>query len=168
MKSYKFKVCLLGDKGVGKTSLIRRFVHNEFDDFYLPTIGTSVEKKVVPTEDGEASLMVWDILGEEGFDTLRAMYFRGAAGGIFVCDCTDKETVWNIEKWIESLRKVSGKTAVCIFVNKWDLANREVSEADLAPFIQRYGATLLTTSAKTGENVETGFEAIVAQMMANM
>ncbi|MFQ5909992.1 MAG: ADP-ribosylation factor-like protein, partial [Thermoplasmata archaeon] len=114
--SMKVKVCLVGDFQVGKTSLIRRFVQDEFDDRYLETIGTKVTKKTVnvdhPSEDGilRVKLLVWDIMGRKEFgDLLREAYFYGAKGIVAVCDLTRPETVDSLREWIDSVVRVTGE-----------------------------------------------------------
>ncbi len=89
MVSLSAKICLLGDYAVGKTSLVRRFVYNMFEDKYLSTIGVKVSRKVVAVPRGddvvELVLMLWDLAGSEEFDSVRASYLRGAAGALVVC-----------------------------------------------------------------------------------
>ncbi|MCX6658706.1 MAG: GTP-binding protein, partial [Euryarchaeota archaeon] len=97
----KVKVCFIGDAGVGKTSLIKRYVLDVFDDRYIATIGTKVTKKIVDV-DGQAKVMmlVWDIMGQKGFrELLREAYFFGAHGAIAVCDLTNKETLEELRYW---------------------------------------------------------------------
>ena len=92
MKQYSKKICLLGDFSVGKTSLVRRFVHNRFDDQYISTIGVKVSRKtvVLPVADDlvELTLMVWDLAGSQGTTPIAASYLRGAVGAVLVCDLT--------------------------------------------------------------------------------
>ena len=105
MKAISKKVCLLGDFAVGKTSLVRRFVLNIFEDRYLSTIGVKVSRKTVVTPGPgdliELTLMLWDLAGSEEFDQVRASYLRGASGAVLVCDLTRPETQWDFaEPWI--------------------------------------------------------------------
>ena len=98
MVTLSAKVCLLGDYAVGKTSLVRRFVYNMFDDRYLSTIGVKVSRKVVALaredEVVELTLMLWDLAGSEEFDSVRASYLRGAVAGLIVCDLTQPTSLW--------------------------------------------------------------------------
>ena len=88
-KEYKVKVCLVGEKAVGKTSLIRRYVLNMFDDGYITTIGTKVSKKEVMVNDTiKVTMLIWDILGQDEFQFLHATYYQGSAGALIVCDGT--------------------------------------------------------------------------------
>src|SRR3990170_5444557 len=127
-KQYKVKVCLVGEKAVGKTSLIRRFVLNTFDDRYITTIGTKVSKKEItvwkPEEGIEwaVDMTVWDIMGEKGFrELLKDAYFFGAQGVLAVADITRQRTLEDLDDWIDGVFRVVGKIPVMIAVNKVDL-----------------------------------------------
>lgn len=157
------KICLLGDAAVGKTSLVRRFVYNLFDDKYLSTIGVKVSRKIVavPRADGvvELTMMLWDLAGSEEFDRVRSSYLRGAAGAILVCDLTRPETVDSLRVYAASLSKVNPNAQVLILgANKYDLVDRQV--LDLAQ-IERVAADLNASyylvSAKTGHEVDNLF-----------
>lgn len=159
----KTKVCLIGDFQVGKTSLIRRFVLDEFDDRYLETIGTKVSKKSLnvdhPSEGGilRVDLMVWDIMGSKKFgDLLREAYFYGTDGIIGVCDVTRPETVDGLRDWIDAVVRVTGEIPVHIIANKSDL-EWKVDEQAIEEFAKSYESPHHITSAKTGDNVEVVF-----------
>jgi len=158
------KVVVIGDPAVGKTSLIKRFVQDVFDDRYLNTIGAKVMKKelgVNRPDTGEIvdlKLILWDIAGQETFSTVKKAYYRGASGAIVVCDLTRKDTMEHMHRWIENLFDVSDVVPMAIICNKNDLGEEveftlEDVEAEYAP----YGAPVYTTSAKMGENVEMVF-----------
>jgi small GTP-binding protein len=158
------KVVVIGDPAVGKTSLIKRFVQDVFDDRYLNTIGAKVMKKelgVNRPDTGEIvdlKLILWDIAGQETFDNVKKAYYRGASGAIVVCDMTRKETMENMHRWIENLFDVSDVVPMVIICNKNDLAEEtqfdvEKVEGEYAP----YGAPVFSTSAKLGDNVEMVF-----------
>ena len=165
MDEWKLKICLLGDKAVGKTSTIRRFVYNVFDEKYQSTIGTTIDKKDIEVDDKKVTLMVWDILGEEGFDTLRSMYFKGAKGALFVADATNKESLDNIDKWLSAVYDTNGKIPVVILCNKWDKKYKEISWDEIKVIADRYSCEFLITSAKTGENVEEAFQILTSSML---
>jgi len=170
----KVKVCFIGDAGVGKTSLIKRFVLDVFDDRYIATIGTKVTKKIVDVQgpDGQAKVMmlVWDIMGQKGFrELLREAYFFGAHGAIAVCDVTNKETVEELRYWIKALTDVAGDVPIVFAANKADLENdRVVKEQDLTEMAAKYKAKAFPTSAKTGQNVEAVFKALALGISEKM
>ncbi len=160
----KYKVCLIGDAAVGKTSLIRRFVYNDFDDKYLLTLGTRISKKALNVKDDKGrdfnvNLIIWDIMGQKGFrELLKEAYFYGAKGILAVCDMTRRETLDDLEAWLKDVHAVSGKVPAIFLGNKADLKEKQaISNGDLGRAAQSYSSPYFLTSAKTGENVEEAF-----------
>ena len=168
----KVKICLVGEGAVGKTCLIRRFVHDQFDDRYISTLGAKVSKKELHVDGSagpiEVDMTIWDIMGEKGFrELLKEAYFHGAQGVLAVCDITRKETVDDLGDWIAAVVKVTGSVPAQFLANKVDLVDqRAVTEAEIRALADRYGAPFLFTSAKTGENVEAGFAGL-ARLIAS-
>lgn len=162
------KVVLVGDKAVGKTSLIRRYVVDQFDDRYLLTLGTKVTKKVVevdvPEKDLHVSLdmNIWDIMGQVGFRELaKEAYFLGARGLIAVMDLTRKDTLETIGAWIKAVQDVTGPVPKVLVANKRDLADQAAfGQTQVGEAAARFGCPYLLTSAKTGDNVEAVFRRI--------
>jgi small GTP-binding protein len=167
----KVKVCFIGDAGVGKTSLIKRYVLDVFDDRYIATIGTKVTKKIVDV-DGQVKVMmlVWDIMGQKGFrELLREAYFFGAHGAIAVCDLTNKETLEELRYWIKALTDVAGDVPIVFAGNKVDLENdRVIKDEDFQELASKYKGKAYLTSAKTGQNVEAVFKALAEAMAEKM
>jgi len=172
------KIVLLGESAVGKTSLIRRFVHDEFSDSYISTIGTKVSKKVLNInfegQETEVNLMIWDMLGREGYMSTQARQIVGAQGIIIVADITRPETLTNLEKyWIPMILRTIGtvKLPFVFLGNKVDLADEDALASALevmGDLEQRYNHgmkqyipehlnTWFMTSAMTGEKVEDAF-----------
>ena len=166
------KVVLLGNPSVGKTSTMRRFVEDTFDEAYLSTIGSNVNKKTVTIVDDDfnainMTLMIWDVAGDKACDTLKRAYYRGAHGAIVVCDITLESSFKELDNWLENVHDIVGEIPVIIVGNKADLADlREVDFSDLQASAERYGTHAYETSARTGENVEMVFQTI-ARMMAS-
>ncbi|KYK28726.1 MAG: hypothetical protein AYK23_05475 [Candidatus Proteinoplasmatales archaeon SG8-5] len=166
------KVILLGDGAVGKTSLIRRYVEDQFDDDYIFTIGVKVTRKdVTIRKDGEelqVVLMIWDILGQTDYHQIQTESFKGASGALLVCDLTRKETLDSLGKyWIPQFEKAVGKVPRVILGNKADLRKKKMPAEEFTSGIQRMsmGSLCLETSAKTGQNVAEAFEAIAMQLV---
>ncbi|MCX6030798.1 MAG: GTP-binding protein [Chloroflexi bacterium] len=156
------KVCLLGDFAVGKTSLVRRFVYNLFEDKYISTIGVKVSRKVVAvprTRDVvELTLMLWDLAGSEEFDRVRTSYLRGAAGAILVCDLTRPDTLDSLRAYAGLLRDANPGIQLAVAANKRDLTDQQrVAESQLAAAATGLNAPYTLTSARTGDEVETLF-----------
>jgi small GTP-binding protein len=161
---YIIKLCLLGEGAVGKTSLVRRYVYDVFDDKYLISFGTKVSKKNLKVGDNEIDLMIWDILGQRFNESLHAAYYRGAAGALAVCDYTRPETVRNLKSWLGSFRSVVGDMPVIILCNKADL-EKDISLKEVEEFGREVGCPVLETSAKTGLNVELAFQEIGKKLL---
>lgn len=170
LKHVKAKVCLVGDVAVGKTSLIKRFVTDNFDDRYIATVGTKVTKKTVEViwkgSPATLDLMVWDIMGEKGFRSLlRDAYFEGAQGVIAVCDVTRKETFYDLNNWVTMVRKQIGDVPIVFLGNKSDLTERVVvSEEELARMGSIHGAAHYLTSAKSGRGVNEAFRVLAERV----
>jgi small GTP-binding protein len=170
----KVKVCFIGDAGVGKTSLIKRFVLDVFDDRYIATIGTKVTKKIVEVQDRgqpvKVMMLVWDIMGQKGFrELLREAYFFGAHGAIAVCDLTNRETVEELRYWIKALTDVAGDVPIVFAGNKADMeSDIVVRESEIQEMASKYKAKAFLTSAKTGQNVESVFKALGQAMAEKM
>ncbi len=161
---YIIKLCLLGDGAVGKTSLVRRYVFDVFDDKYLTSFGTKVSKKSLSLGDASVDLMIWDILGQKTYESLHAAYYRGAAGAMAVCDFTRPETMRSLKSWIGNFRSIVGDMPVVILGNKADLEKAFPTE-DLESLGRSAGCDVLETSAKTGLNVEQAFLDIGKKML---
>jgi small GTP-binding protein len=159
----KRKICLIGDWGVGKTSLIKKYVFDQFDDKYITTLGTKVTKKRMKFKISEEKLidinfMIWDIMGQEEFKKIQLMAFKNSNGAFIVCDVTRRETLETITNWKTNLYKVTGKIPLVILANKSDLQNEaEFTNNDLAEVTEKINIPYYFTSAKTGENVENAF-----------
>jgi small GTP-binding protein len=165
-RKLKVKVCLVGEKAVGKTSLIKKFVLDIFDDKYITTIGTKITKKsMVYDQWGKEihlDLMIWDIMGQASFRSLlKDAYFYGAHGILAVADVTRPETVPALHEWLNSTREVVGDVPVVFMANKCDLENEaKVDQAMLDEEFERYHSKSFFTSAKTGDNITDAFQLI--------
>src|SRR6266704_2144564 len=155
----KAKVWLVGEAAVGKTSLIRRYVLDQYDDRYETTLGAKVTKKELSIPIKEKHLEVhldmtiWDVMGEETFrELLRKAYFAGSRGVLAVADLTRRSTLDGVSGWIDAVGKVVMRVPVLIAVNK----------ADLEKVAEGCGAEFLMTSAKTGAGVERAFQRLGA------
>lgn len=185
VKKLMKKIVLIGDSAVGKTSLIRRFVHEEFSDSYISTIGTKVSKKQMELkfkgEEYDFNLMIWDMLGREGYVASQARQMVGAQGVIVVGDITRPETLQSIEKyWIPMMMRTIGTVKLpFIFIgNKSDISDEdsltnalEVMEDletrynhGMREKIPKELNTWFLSSAKTGEKVEETFESMAHLM----
>jgi small GTP-binding protein len=161
------KICLVGDFGVGKTSLIRRFVDRQFSDKYLSTVGVKISRKVVdlmntdPDNKKELQLLIWDIEGSNKFKAIAPTYFQGARGAIIVADVTQQETLTSINSHIQSFLLVNPQASIVIALNKSDLIEAEYLEEIRQKYQCNSNSHVLSTfitSAKTGNNVDEMFQ----------
>ncbi|UCE36646.1 MAG: GTP-binding protein [Thermoplasmata archaeon] len=168
------KVCFLGDSSVGKTSLIKKYVYDIFDDSYLMTMGTKVTKKQISIEMPKydkifnLTFMIWDIIGDIHFrGLLHHSYLHGAGGALLVCDITRPETMESLNNWMESLQGEGDANIPTIFIgNKSDLQGKEkVNEKDMEMLAEIHSSLWYLTSAKTGVNVEEAFKTLGKRMI---
>jgi small GTP-binding protein len=163
----KVKVCLVGEHAVGKTSLIKRYVLNEYDDRYIVTLGAKVSKKEMLLEPKGAEpvqmdMTIWDIMGSKGFrELLREAYFHGAQGILAVADITRYDTLEDLDSWVESVFRTVGEIPVVFTVNKMDLKDQAAfGEEQVKQATEAFDAPYFYASAKTGENVENVFRSL--------
>jgi len=169
---FKKKVCLLGDGAVGKTSLIRRYVFDDFDDMYITTIGAKVTKKVLVKKAKETNqqtkltLMIWDILGQRGLQQLHNMYYASSHAAMLVCDYTRRETFEALKTWRTDLFGVTKNVPIILLVNKIDLKKQgQIKMSEIEDLAKEWKCDYFLTSAKTGENVERSFKRLGNQLI---
>jgi small GTP-binding protein len=164
----KVKIALVGEAAVGKTSLIRRYVEDTFDDRYISTLGSKVSLKKLwltarsdPSKQLEVQLSIWDLIGERSYlDTLHREYLKGAQGIIAVCDVTRYSTFEALDQWIPAAFRIAGQVPLALVVNKLDLKDQVMclyDEQEPREKAERYGGFAHWASAKTGENVNPIF-----------
>lgn len=158
------KICLLGDGGVGKTSLIGRYVLNSYSDEYIRSIGTKVSKKVIEYDDTQLTLMIWDVLGQKSQRSLHAAYYRGANGVLLVCDNAREETLLHLPSWKKDLEDVTGPIPLVSIINKADL-DSALSERAISEVSSTLGKSPIYTSAKRGEGVQMAFESLGSEII---
>ncbi len=163
-EKYGFKIIVIGDPAVGKSSLIRRFADNKFEQSYLPSIGADFTLKVVEFEKIQAILTIWDIGGQREFDNIRNFYYYGANAGIMVFDVTRPETYDHLmNHWAPQFRSGVGEPNIpsVILANKVDLTvDRKITASRCKQLSEQLGYPIFETSAKSGENVHAAFEQI--------
>jgi small GTP-binding protein len=164
----KKKICMVGAFGVGKTSLVSRFVHSIFSEKYQTTVGVKIDKKVMQHPAGEITLILWDLAGEDALTTVRPANLKGAAGYILVMDGLRRNTLAvAIDLHARVSDAVGNVPFVCV-VNKADLRESwEIQPADLDALVAR-GWTVVETSAKTGTAVEGLFRTLTDAMMQEL
>ena len=172
-KEYVFKITILGDSAVGKTSLINQFVESSFEDDYKPTLGANIIRKDVTIGDVNAKvrLIMWDLAGQEKYNVIRSMYFQGCVGALLVFDLTRHNTFDNIKsKWLKDFKNYVKKEGAYILIgNKVDLNDQRVVTTEEGTNLAKEinASDFIETSAKYGENVEKAFKNLVFQILRN-
>jgi small GTP-binding protein len=158
----KQKVCMVGAFAVGKTSLVQQHVHSIFSSRYHSTVGVKIDKKSLSVGEQPVELIIWDLHGEDDFQTLPMSYLRGSSGLIYVVDGTRRLTLDVALQLLERAESALGKLPSVVALNKSDLSEGwEVSSGDLVRIAER-GLPMFHTSAKTGGSVDALFLAIAA------
>lgn len=172
IRRMKTKLVLLGESGVGKTSLIRRFVLNEYEDAYVPTVGTKVSKIELTVPHGadmdvQMDMAIFDITGQKGFrDLVRESYYHGAQGLLAVCDFTQKDSLSALNDWIPTALEIAGDVPAYLVANKKDLeAKRVLGDEEIRRVAESFAAPLILASARTGEFVEDAFNLLAIEMV---
>mmetsp|Transcript_10838 Transcript_10838/g.29496 ORF Transcript_10838/g.29496 Transcript_10838/m.29496 type:complete len:214 (-) Transcript_10838:92-733(-) len=162
----KHKVVFLGDEAAGKTSLVRRYMYDTFEDNIQATIGMDFQSKNVHIEDRTVRLQLWDTAGQERFRSLIPSYIRDAAAAVIVYDITKKGSFAGTRKWISDVRDERGSDALVALVgNKSDLEDqREVSTEEGRQQAEELGVTFAETSAKLGNNVSALFQDLATSL----
>mmetsp|Transcript_14358 Transcript_14358/g.22446 ORF Transcript_14358/g.22446 Transcript_14358/m.22446 type:complete len:352 (-) Transcript_14358:187-1242(-) len=162
-----FKLVLIGDATVGKTSLLLRFADDSFKDNYISTIGVDFRFRTLTIDNDLVKLQIWDTAGQERFRTITSAYYRGSDGVILIYDITNMESFEHVRDWLEDVHKVTGTTIPKLIVgNKSDLQHmRQVNVMQAQQFAMSAGASMIETSAKTADNVDKSFALIAKELV---
>ncbi|KXN88924.1 Ras-related protein Rab-5A [Leucoagaricus sp. SymC.cos] len=166
-KQYQFKLVLLGESAVGKSSLVLRFVKDQFDDYRESTIGAAFLTQTVTINDQTTvKFEIWDTAGQERYKSLAPMYYRNANCAVVVYDITQSASLEKARTWIRELqRQADPNIVIALCGNKTDLeARRQVSQEEAKKYAEEEGLMWAETSAKSGEGVTEVFTAIAKKL----
>ena len=167
---FKFRVVLLGEATVGKTSLLRRFTENTFDEEYKQTIGTTFATEDVKIKDDDGTdrvvrLVIWDMGGQATYKELRRQYMKGASAAVIVYDVTKPDTFMAMNTWYESFREVCPNAIAIICANKVDLEVKRMVTVEPGQMLRDwFQAAYYETSAKTGDQVGAVFTRVAEEV----
>ncbi|MHA1459806.1 MAG: Rab family GTPase [Promethearchaeota archaeon] len=171
-KSFIYKICVVGNGGVGKTSMVLRYCENSFKESYMMTIGSNFSTKTVELTNHpelQVKLQLWDLAGQKHFSFVRPPFYRGATGIIYVFDLTRRSSFADLLEWREEVEKVIGQKPCLVVGNKLDLANqgqREVAKQDgEAVKYEMHAMKYFETSAKEGDSVGEIFELLTLEIL---
>eukprot|EP00568_Trieres_chinensis_P000389 CAMPEP_0183309010 /NCGR_PEP_ID=MMETSP0160_2-20130417/23449_1 /TAXON_ID=2839 ORGANISM="Odontella Sinensis, Strain Grunow 1884" /NCGR_SAMPLE_ID=MMETSP0160_2 /ASSEMBLY_ACC=CAM_ASM_000250 /LENGTH=243 /DNA_ID=CAMNT_0025472943 /DNA_START=186 /DNA_END=917 /DNA_ORIENTATION=- len=163
----KYKLVFLGDQSVGKTSIITRFMYDNFDRHYQATIGIDFLSKTMYLEDRTVRLQLWDTAGQERFRSLIPSYIRDSSVAVVVYDVTNRASFLNTAKWVEDVRAERGNDVViCLVGNKTDLGNdkRQISTEEGEERAKKDGLLFMECSAKAGYNIKSLFRKLATSL----
>jgi len=169
---YRFKLIVVGDPGVGKTSIILRFTDNAFLRTYIPTLGVSITEKIFHAKPGVTEMILWDIAGQQKFKTMRRHFYQGSEAILLIFDLTNRISFTSIKNWyqdvMKSMEKHHNKMVGYIFGNKDDLTEvRKVKLVEALALAKELNLKYIETSAMTGKNVEYAFYDIANTVVKN-
>mmetsp|Transcript_11673 Transcript_11673/g.29973 ORF Transcript_11673/g.29973 Transcript_11673/m.29973 type:complete len:212 (+) Transcript_11673:82-717(+) len=167
---YLFKLLLIGDSGVGKTSVLFRFSDDAFNSTFISTIGIDFKIRTIELGDKKIKLQIWDTAGQERFRTITTAYYRGAMGILLVYDITNEKSFENIKTWIKNIEQhASADVEKMILGNKCDMEDkRRISTEQGKQLAEEYGVKFMETSAMNRTNVEQAFTEIATDIKRKM
>ncbi|MHA1379042.1 MAG: Rab family GTPase [Candidatus Helarchaeota archaeon] len=165
-KIYIFKICVIGDPGVGKTSLINRFSEHKFEKEYKPTLGANILIKDMKFDDNSVKFLIFDIAGQARWNQVRKLYYKGAQGSLLVYDVTRPNTISSITNWNKELIHNTGEIPKVLIANKIDLEKeRKVTSKQGEQVASELSCSIFETSALNGTKVNDAFNAIALKLI---
>ena len=166
---YLFKLLLIGNSSVGKSSLLVRFVDDVWEENFVPTIGVDFKLKTLDVNGKKVKLQIWDTAGQERFKNITASYYRGGNGVLVVYDITDRDSFTNLTSWLIEIEKNANKNVFKLLIgNKNDLeSERKVTFNEGKEFADSNGMKFIETSAKTADKVYEAFELLTKEIIKN-
>ena len=161
--SFIYKVCVIGDGGVGKSSAVRRFSQGIFSEEYQVTVGVQHSTQTIQINGAEGpadvKVIVWDLGGQDKFKFVRPMFYRSSRGLVLMFDVTNRESFEALPRWIKEAEDGIGRSVPMVLAaNKFDLTDHAVSLDEIQAYAQEIGAEHVVMSVKTGDNVNNMFK----------
>ena len=164
---FLYKILILGDYSVGKTSFLNRYVSNSFLSKTLSTLGVEYVLKNAKMKDGSiVKMQIWDTVGQERFRTITKSFFKGAHAIVLIFSVIDSDSFNNVRKWITQIRDSADKDVILILAgNKNDCEDRKVDKSEAEELANEFDIKYFDCSAKTGENINKAFEELIERMV---
>lgn len=161
-----FKLLIIGDSGVGKSSILLRFSDNLFSGTYITTIGVDFKIRTIEVEGEKVKLQIWDTAGQERFRTITSTYYRGTHGVIVVYDVTNLESFGNVKRWLQEIDQNCDEVVRILVGNKHDHPERKVTHQEAQTLADQMTITFFETSAKDNYNIEKVFDEITRLVLS--
>jgi Ras-related protein Rab-1A len=163
---YIFKIILIGDSGVGKSSLMLRFTDDAYITDHISTIGVDFKIRTMDMDGKHVKIQIWDTAGQERFRTITSSYYRGINAAMIVYDITRRDSFNNVKLWVSEIQKfVSTETPIMLIGNKSDLDKRVISTAEAQELANAHGLLFIETSTKKATNVTPAFETLCQELL---
>jgi len=163
-----FKILMIGDPSVGKSSLLLRYADNQFTSNFISTIGVDYKEKDLQVGPNKVKIQIWDTAGQERFRTITSSYYRGAHGMILTFDLSNEQSFKSLGKWLQEVERYAEENVVVVLAgNKQDLGTEatKVSRDEIEEFRAKYGLEYFSVSAKDGSNVDSLFQRLTEQVV---
>lgn len=162
-ENYSIKIVVVGDSGVGKSNILNRYVHNEFNHDSKATVGVELNTKTYKINDKVVKVHLWDTAGQERYKSITAAYYKGARGAMIVYDITKQETFKSVDKWYKEIKEFGDKSLIPMIIgNKCDLKNLRTVETEVATEkAKSFGVPFMETSAADSTNIDHAFKKLI-------
>lgn len=162
---YLIKLLLIGDSGVGKSSMMIKFSDDMFSEQSIPTIGVDFKIKTIEFAGKIYKIQIWDTAGQERFRTITSSYYRGAQGIVIVYDVTNRDTYDNVKIWLTECERYNNKAKIILVGNKCDLSSkRTVTTEEAEEYAKIMGYKFIETSAKTNKGIDDAFNLMIVEV----
>lgn len=165
---YLLKIFIIGDSNVGKSSLMLRFVDDNFSQNYISTIGIDFKVRTLIMDDKKVKLQIWDTAGQERFCKITTSFLRGAMGIMIVYDVTDRVSLGRVTNWVKYIDEQGSNAKLILVGNKIDHRERDISFDEGLELANKYGLDFIETSAFTGENVQKAFLMLASSILKSL